>query len=231
MRILVAEDDSRLLMQLDSLFQQQGFSIDLADDGEKALFQLKEVNYDLAVIDIGLPKLDGFDVIRQARSSDVSTPVLILTARDRWQEKVEGLDAGADDYLTKPFHNEELLARVKALIRRASGQASSTIEFGPVVLDMQAKEIRVNARALDLTAYEYKVMEYLMLHPQKVISKTELTEHIYDQDFDLDSNVIEVFVGRLRRKLDPEGTLKPIETLRGRGYRISRELAQDASGS
>lgn len=231
MRILVAEDDSRLLMQLDSLFQQQGFSIDLADDGEKALFQLKEVNYDLAVIDIGLPKLDGFDVIRQARSSDVSTPVLILTARDRWQEKVEGLDAGADDYLTKPFHNEELLARVKALIRRASGQASSTIEFGPVVLDIQAKEIRVNARALDLTAYEYKVMEYLMLHPQKVISKTELTEHIYDQDFDLDSNVIEVFVGRLRRKLDPEGTLKPIETLRGRGYRISRELAQDASGS
>ena len=231
MRILVAEDDSRLLMQLDSLFQQQGFSIDLADDGEKALFQLKEVNYDLAVIDIGLPKLDGFDVIRQARNSDVSTPVLILTARDRWQEKVEGLDAGADDYLTKPFHNEELLARVKALIRRASGQASSTIEFGPVVLDMQAKEIRVNARALDLTAYEYRVMEYLMLHPQKVISKTELTEHIYDQDFDLDSNVIEVFVGRLRRKLDPEGTLKPIETLRGRGYRISRELAQDASGS
>ena len=231
MRILVAEDDSRLLMQLDSLFQQQGFSIDLADDGEKALFQLKEVNYDLAVIDIGLPKLDGFDVIRQARNSDVSTPVLILTARDRWQEKVEGLDAGADDYLTKPFHNEELLARVKALIRRASGQASSTIEFGPVVLDMQAKEIRVNARALDLTAYEYRVMEYLMLHPQKVISKTELTEHIYDQDFDLDSNVIEVFVGRLRRKLDPEGTLKPIETLRGRGYRISRELAQDTSGS
>ena len=231
MRILVAEDDSRLLMQLDSLFQQQGFSVDLADDGEKALFQLKEVNYDLAVIDIGLPKLDGFDVIRQARGSDVSTPVLILTARDRWQEKVEGLDAGADDYLTKPFHNEELLARVKALIRRASGQASSTIEFGPVVLDMQAKEIRVNARALDLTAYEYKVMEYLMLHPQKVISKTELTEHIYDQDFDLDSNVIEVFVGRLRRKLDPEGTLKPIETLRGRGYRISRELAQDASGN
>jgi len=230
-RILVAEDDSRLLMQLDNLFQQQGFSVDLADDGEKALFQLKEVNYDLAVIDIGLPKLDGFDVIRQARGSDVSTPVLILTARDRWQEKVEGLDAGADDYLTKPFHNEELLARVKALIRRASGQASSTIEFGPVVLDMQAKEIRVNARALDLTAYEYKVMEYLMLHPQKVISKTELTEHIYDQDFDLDSNVIEVFVGRLRRKLDPEGTLKPIETLRGRGYRISRELAQDASGS
>merc|ERR1712000_388625 len=135
---------------------QQGFSIDLADDGEKALFQLKEVNYDLAVIDIGLPKLDGFDVIRQARSSDVSTPVLILTARDRWQEKVEGLDAGADDYLTKPFHNEELLARVKALIRRASGQASSTIQFGPISLDTVSEELSLNGQALDLTAYEYK---------------------------------------------------------------------------
>ena len=132
MRILVAEDDSRLLMQLDSLFQQQGFSIDLADDGEKALFQLKEVNYDLAVIDIGLPKLDGFDVIRQARSSDVSTPVLILTARDRWQEKVEGLDAGADDYLTKPFRTEELIARVHALLRRAGGASEPrTVPVNP----------------------------------------------------------------------------------------------------
>ena len=224
MRILTAEDDSRLLMQLDALLQQQGYSVDLADDGDKALFQLKEVNYDLAIVDIGLPKLDGFDVIRQARAHGVTTPVLILTARDRWQEKVEGLDAGADDYLTKPFHNEELLARVKALIRRASGQASSLIEFGPVSLDMQAKEVQVNARSMDLTAYEYKVMEYLMLHPKKVISKTELTEHIYDQDFDLDSNVIEVFVGRLRKKLDPNNTLKPIETLRGRGYRLSQSL-------
>ncbi|MDC8831744.1 response regulator transcription factor [Alteromonas gilva] len=229
MRILIAEDDSRLLMQLDSLFQQQGFSVDLADDGDKALFQLREVNYDLAIIDIGLPKLDGFDVIRQARSNDIITPVLILTARDRWQEKVEGLDAGADDYLTKPFHNEELLARVNALIRRASGQASSVIELGPIVLDIQGKEVRVNSRALELTAYEYKVMEYLMLHPHKVISKTELTEHIYDQDFDLDSNVIEVFIGRLRKKIDPENRLKPIETMRGRGYRINRELAQPSN--
>ncbi|NVK58318.1 MAG: response regulator transcription factor [Alteromonadaceae bacterium] len=230
MRVLIAEDDSRLLMQLDTLFQHEGFSVDLADDGDKALFQLKEVNYDLAIIDIGLPKLDGFDVIRQARSSDIITPVLILTARDRWQEKVEGLDAGADDYLTKPFHNEELLARVKALIRRASGKASSVIEFGPIVLDIQGKEVRVNSRSLDLTAYEYKVMEYLMLHPHKVISKTELTEHIYDQDFDLDSNVIEVFIGRLRKKIDPENSLKPIETMRGRGYRINRELAQSSNG-
>ena len=150
--------------------------------------------------------------------------MLILTARDRWQEKVEGLDAGADDYLTKPFHNEELLARTKALIRRASGQANPVVQFGPVALDTVAEEIRVDDAPLDLTAYEYKVMEYLMLNPQKVVSKTELTEHIYDQDFDLDSNVIEVFIGRLRKKIDPSGVLKPIDTLRGRGYRINRNL-------
>ncbi len=224
MRILIAEDDSRLLTQLDALLQQHGYSVDLADNGEHALFLIQEYTYDLAIIDIGLPKLDGFDVIRKARKADIKCPILILTARDRWQEKVEGLDAGADDYLTKPFHNEELLARVKALIRRASGQANPTVEFGPITLDTVAEEITVNGTPLVLTAYEYKVMEYLMLNPQKVISKTELTEHIYDQDFDLDSNVIEVFVGRLRKKLDPEGSLKPIETLRGRGYRINRHL-------
>ncbi|RDV24278.1 DNA-binding response regulator [Alteromonas aestuariivivens] len=224
MRILIAEDDSRLLTQLDTLMQQNGYSVDLADNGNHALYQLKEYPYDLAIIDIGLPLLDGFDVIRQARQSDVRCPVLILTARDRWQEKVEGLDAGADDYLTKPFHNEELLARAKALIRRASGQANPTIQLGPISLDTVAGEVRLDDAPLELTAYEYKVMEYLMLNPQKVVSKTELTEHIYDQDFDLDSNVIEVFVGRLRKKLDPSGTLKPIETLRGRGYRINRQL-------
>ncbi|AIF98497.1 MAG TPA: DNA-binding response regulator [Alteromonas australica] len=224
MRILIAEDDSRLLTQLDTLLQQNGYSVDLADNGEHALYQLNEFPYDLAIIDIGLPKLDGFDVIRKARQADVSCPVLILTARDRWQEKVEGLDAGADDYLTKPFHNEELLARTKALIRRASGQANPVVQFGPVALDTVAEEIRVDDAPLDLTAYEYKVMEYLMLNPQKVVSKTELTEHIYDQDFDLDSNVIEVFIGRLRKKIDPSGVLKPIDTLRGRGYRINRNL-------
>ena len=224
MRLLIAEDDSRLLTQLDALLQQNGYSVDLADNGNNALYQLQEYNYDLAVIDIGLPGIDGFDVIRKARQNDVRTPVLILTARDRWQEKVEGLDAGADDYLTKPFHNEELLARVKALIRRASGQANPSIQFGPVCLDTVAEEITLNDVRLDLTAYEYKVMEYLLLNPQKIVSKTELTEHIYDQDFDLDSNVIEVFVGRLRKKLDPDGTLKPIETLRGRGYRLNRDL-------
>ena len=224
MRILIAEDDSRLLTQLDSLLQQHGYSVDLADNGEHALYLLNEYAYDLAIIDIGLPKMDGFEVIRNARQEDIRCPVLILTARDRWQEKVEGLDAGADDYLTKPFHNEELLARVKALIRRASGQANPVIQFGPISLDTVAEEITVNDAPLELTAYEYKVMEYLMLNPQKVVSKTELTKHIYDQDFDLDSNVIEVFVGRLRKKLDPENSFKPIETLRGRGYRINRNL-------
>ena len=187
MRILIAEDDSRLLTQLDSLLQQHGYSVDLADNGEHALYLLNEYAYDLAIIDIGLPKMDGFEVIRNARQEDIRCPVLILTARDRWQEKVEGLDAGADDYLTKPFHNEELLARVKALIRRASGQANPVIQFGPISLDTVAEEITVNDAPLELTAYEYKVMEYLMLNPQKVVSKTELTEHIYDQDFDLDT--------------------------------------------
>ncbi len=224
MRVLIVEDDARLLTQLDQLLQQNGYSVDLADDGGKADFLLNEHPYDLAIIDIGLPVMDGFEVIQRARKNNVKCPILILTARDRWQEKVEGLDAGADDYLTKPFHNEELLARTKALIRRSAGQANPMIERGPISLDTVAEEVLVNQQPLELTAYEYKVLEYLILNPQKIVSKTELTEHIYDQDFDLDSNVIEVFVGRLRKKLDPEGTLKPIETLRGRGYRFNRNL-------
>lgn len=224
MRILIVEDDSRLLTQLDSLLQHHGYSVDLADDGSKALFLLSEHPYDLAIIDIGLPVIDGFEVIQKARKQQVTCPILILTARDRWQEKVEGLDAGADDYLTKPFQNEELLARVKALIRRAAGQASPTIEKGPISLNTLSEQVSVNGQDIELTAYEYKVLEYLLMNPKKIVSKTELTEHIYDQDFDLDSNVIEVFVGRLRKKLDPQGTLNPIETLRGRGYRISRQF-------
>jgi two-component system response regulator PhoP len=224
MRILIVEDDSRLLTQLDILLQKNGYSVDLADDGAKALYLLQEQTYDLAIIDIGLPVIDGFEVIQKARKNDVSCPILILTARDRWQEKVEGLDAGADDYLTKPFHNEELLARINALIRRAAGKAHPTIEKGPISLDTLSEEVTVNGQYIELTAYEYKVLEYLLLNPQKVISKTELTEHIYDQDFDLDSNVIEVFVGRLRKKIDPNSSINPIETLRGRGYRINREL-------
>jgi two-component system, OmpR family, response regulator PhoP len=224
MRLMVAEDDSRLLTQLDQLLQKNGYSVDLADDGAKALFLLSEHPYDLAIIDIGLPVMDGFELIQQARKKSVTCPILILTARDRWQEKVEGLESGADDYLTKPFHNEELLARIKALIRRAAGKAHPLIEKGPITLDTLSEEVTVNGQHIELTAYEYKVLEYLLLNPQKIVSKTELTEHIYDQDFDLDSNVIEVFVGRLRKKIDPDGSLNPIETLRGRGYRINREL-------
>lgn len=224
MRILIVEDDSRLLMQLDAMLRQNGYSIDLADNGEHGLFLIQEYPYDLAIVDIGLPKIDGLELIQRARKNHVSCPILILTARDRWQEKVEGLDSGADDYLTKPFHNEELLARVNALIRRSAGQSSPLIEKGPMVLDTRAEEVRVNDVTIDLTAYEYKVLEYLALNPDKIVSKTELTEHIYDQDFDLDSNVIEVFVGRLRRKLDPNNQFNPIETLRGRGYRLNRQL-------
>ncbi|AEP29545.1 response regulator transcription factor [Brumicola nitratireducens] len=224
MRILIVEDDSRLLLQLDQYMQSQGFSVDLADDGEKALYQLKEYNYDLAIIDVGLPSIDGFEVVKQARASDISCPIIILTARDRWQEKVKGLESGADDYLTKPFVHEELLARVKALIRRSAGQASPILQKGPLSLDTSANQLYVNEQAIELTAYEYKVIEYLMMNPSKVVSKTEMVEHIYDQDFDLDSNVIEVFVGRLRRKIDKDNLIKPIETLRGRGYRLNASL-------
>lgn len=224
MRVLIVEDDSRLLTQLDQFMQRQGYSVDLADDGEKALFLMQEYPYDAAIVDVGLPKLDGFALVKKVRQQKITCPILILTARDRWQEKVEGLDAGADDYLTKPFQEEELLARVNALIRRASGQASPKVTIGPITLDSVMQEVTVNEVPLDLTAYEYKVIEYLMMNPKKIISKTELTEHIYDQDFDLDSNVIEVFVGRLRKKLDPNNEYKPIETLRGRGYRINKHL-------
>ncbi len=220
MRILLVEDDSQLLMQLDQLLQQAGFSVDLADDGEKAQYLLKEYTYDAVVLDLGIPKVDGISVLKFARENDINTPVCILTARDTWEQKVLGLDAGADDYLTKPFHHQELLARVNALIRRSSGHASSELTCGPIQLHLKQQKVKIDDQELELTAYEYKVLEYLMLNRDKVISKTELTEHIYDQDFDLDSNVIEVFVGRLRKKIDPTNTLKPIETLRGRGYRL-----------
>ncbi len=224
MRILIVEDDSRLLLQLDQYMQSQGFSVDLADDGEKALYQLKEYDYDLAIIDVGIPSIDGFEVIQRARASDITCPIIILTARDRWQEKVRGLECGADDYLTKPFVHEELVARVKALIRRSAGQASPLIQKGALSLDTLANQLYVNDEPVELTAYEYKVIEYLMMNPNKVVSKTEMVEHIYDQDFDLDSNVIEVFVGRLRRKMDKDNKIKPIETLRGRGYRLNVNL-------
>ncbi|MGI5309595.1 response regulator transcription factor [Rheinheimera sp. WS51] len=225
MRVLVVEDENLLAQQVKKQLQQQQFSVDIAADGEEGWFKLSEYPYDLAIIDIGLPKLDGLALIRKAREDALKTPIIILTARGSWQEKVEGLDAGADDYLTKPFHSEELLARCNALIRRAAGQPEPTLSAGPIALNSRTQQVWLNDNEVSLTAYEYKVLEYFMLNPNKVISKTELTEHIYDQDFDLDSNVIEVFVLRLRKKLDPEGDLKPIETLRGRGYRFTLAVA------
>jgi two-component system response regulator PhoP len=198
-----------------------GYGVDDAANGKDGLLHGREYPIDLAVVDIGLPDLSGIEVIRAWRKQDKRFPVLILTARGRWQDKVEGLEAGADDYLVKPFHFEELLARVNALLRRAAGLAQPVVSCGPIMLDTAAQVVRVDRRALELTAYEYKVLEYLILHAGEVVSKTTLTEHVYDQDFDRDSNVIEVFIGRLRKKLDPDDRFKPIETLRGRGYRFT----------
>lgn len=220
MRILLVEDDVALQDQLRQQLESINYSVDTADDGEIGLFQATEYDYDAAVIDLGLPKLDGKDLIKTLRKKNISFPIIVLTARDRWQDKVDGLDAGADDYLTKPFHHEELQARLNALIRRSAGQASPVITNGPFELDTASKQVRVENNDVSLSSYEYKVFEYLMHHQGQVKSKTELTEHIYDQDFDLDSNVIEVFVRRLRKKLDPDGKHQFIETLRGQGYKL-----------
>ena len=182
-----------------------------------------EYPVDLAIIDLGLPEMSGLDIIKALRAKGKTYPILILTARDRWQDKVDGLSAGADDYVVKPFHFEEVSARVNALLRRTGGWASSILEAGPVKLDLQRQEVSVEGGAVELTSFEYRIIEYLMVRAGKVISKTELTERLYDQDFERDSNVIEVFIGRLRKKLDPDNTIKPIETLRGRGYRFALE--------
>ncbi|MCR4347678.1 MAG: response regulator transcription factor [Sulfuricaulis sp.] len=221
MRLLVIEDEASLRRQLCEQLRAAGYVVDDAANGKDGLMHGREYPIDLAVVDIGLPDLSGIEVIRGWRKQDKRFPVLILTARGRWQDKVEGLEAGADDYLVKPFQIEELLARVNALLRRAAGLAQPVVTCGPVVLDTASQQVRVDKRALELTAYEYKMLEYLMLHAGDVVSKTTLTEHVYDQDFDRDSNVIEVFIGRLRKKLDPDDRLNPIETLRGRGYRFT----------
>lgn len=221
MRVLVIEDEASLRGQLVSHLQQQGYAVDAAGDGEEGVYLGSEYPFDVAVIDLGLPRLSGIEVIQHLRGQGLTYPILILTARGRWQDKVEGLEAGADDYLVKPFHMEELMARLNALLRRAAGWAQPVIRCGPVTLDTAAQRVTVEGCPVDLTAYEYKALEYLMLHRGEVISKTDLTEHLYDQDYDRDSNVIEVFIGRLRRKLDPDNTIRPIETLRGRGYRFA----------
>ena len=219
MRALVIEDDAGLREQVARYFTDEGFVVDTAADGEQGLYKATEFPVDLAIVDLGLPKVSGVDIIKAARKKGCAYPILILTARDGWESKVAGLEAGADDYVVKPFHKEELMARARALLRRSGGWAQSTLESGPVQLDTAAKAVRLHGAPVDLTAYEYRLLEYLLLHAGKVVSKSTLTEHLYAEDMERDSNVIEVFVRRLRAKLDPDERLRPIETLRGQGYR------------
>ena len=216
MRILIIEDDKDLNRQLADALGDAGYVVDRAYDGEEGHFLGDTEPYDAVVLDIGLPQMDGISVLERWRRDGRKMPVLMLTARDRWSDKVSGIDAGADDYVTKPFHVEEVLARVRALIRRAAGHAASLIECGPVALDTRISRVTVDGNPVKLTSHEFRLLSYLMHHQDKVLSRTELTEHLYDQDFDRDSNTIEVFVGRLRKKLG----IDCIETVRGLGYRL-----------
>jgi two-component system response regulator PhoP len=232
MRVLVIEDEDRLRSQLVERLRHHGYAVDAAATVREGDYRASEYAVDLAVVDLGLPDGSGLDLIRAWRRRGLRLPVLVLTARGRWQDRVEGLEAGADDYLVKPFQMEELLARAAALIRRAAGWASPVLQCGPVALDTAAQSVQVAGREVTLTAFEYRLLHYLVAHAGTVVSKTTLTEHLYDEDADRDSNVLEVLIGRLRRKLDPDGRLDPIETLRGSGYRFRREWgAGDGGGS
>lgn len=217
MRILVVEDDPDLARQLRQALTDAGYAVDHAGDGEEGQYLGESEPYDAIILDLGLPKIDGVSVLERWRRAHVATPVLILTARGAWSEKVAGFDAGADDYLTKPFHTEELLARLRALLRRSAGHASPNLSCGGLRLDPRAARASVNGEPLRLTSLEYRLLHYLMMHQGRVISRSELTEHLYDQDFDRDSNTIEVFIGRLRKKIGPDR----IETARGLGYRLT----------
>ena len=219
MRALVIEDDPQLRQQVSEYLAEEGYAVDAAGDGDEGQYMALEYPIDLAVIALGLPKTPGIAIIKAVRKAGRKFPILILTARDGWQSKVEGLEAGADDYLVKPFHREELLARARALVRRSGGWTQSLLECGPITLDTTARNVSLSGKPVELTAYEYRVLEYLVMHAGEVVSKSTLTEHLYNEDDERDSNVIEVFVRRLRTKLDPEGSLNPITTLRGSGYR------------
>ncbi|MGE0113959.1 MAG: response regulator transcription factor [Steroidobacteraceae bacterium] len=223
MRILVVEDEQALRTSLVAQFIEAGFNVDSAADGEEGLYCGREYPIDLAIIDLGLPKLSGLEVIKRLRAEGRSYPILILTARDQWQDKVEGLQSGADDYVAKPFHFPEVLARVRALMRRSAGWAQAVLRGGPIALDTRTQQVTVDSQVVELTSFEYRLLEHLMHRAGEVVSKAELTERLYSQDFDRDSNTIEVFIGRLRRKLDPGEKFHPIETLRGRGYRFALE--------
>ena len=217
MRLLVVEDDPDLNRQLSEALSEAGYVVDRATDGEEGCFLGDTEPYDAVILDLGLPKLDGISVLEQWRKNDRTMPVIILTARDRWSDKVAGMDAGADDYVAKPFHMEEVLARVRALLRRTAGHAKNEIECGPLVLDTRLARVTLNGSAVKLTSHEYRLLSYLMHHRDKVVSRMELVEHMYDQDFDRDSNTIEVFIGRLRKKIPSD----MIRTVRGLGYCLS----------
>jgi two-component system response regulator PhoP len=224
MRVLVVEDEPLLQSALVAALQAAGFLVQAAADGQEGLFAATEYPCDLAIIDLGLPRLPGLELIRQVRQLGKAFPILILTARDRWQDKVEGLQAGADDYVTKPFHVEEVLARSHALLRRSGGQADPLLRCGVVAVDSRSQLVTVDGGVVELTTFEYRLLEYLMHRAGEVVSKTELTERLYAEDTERDSNTVEVFVGRLRRKLDPDDRFHPIETLRGRGYRLVKNI-------
>ena len=231
MHLLIVEDEPELRRQIVARLTRDGCIAEGTGDGQEGLYLASEYSFDAAVIDLGLPGLSGLEIIRQLRARESLLPILILTARDRWQDKVEGLEAGADDYLVKPFQSEELLARLRALVRRAAGTASRALRRGPLRLDLTTEKAWIHDRPLDLTAYEYRLLEQLAASQGKVLSKQALADRLYPHDEDRESNVIEVLVGRLRRKLDPDGSLAPIETLRGRGYRLTLtdELTQDGA--
>ncbi|MCC0808375.1 response regulator transcription factor [Methylobacterium sp. W2] len=216
MRLLVVEDDRDINRQVVNALEEAGYVADKAFDGEEGAYLGESEPYDAIILDMGLPKADGVTVLQKWRRAGIKTPVIILTARDRWSDKVDGFDAGADDYVTKPFHMEELMARVRALLRRATGHATSQISCGPVVLDTRSGRVYVDGNPIKLTSHEYRLLAYLMHHTGRVVSRAELTEHLYDQDFDRDSNTIEVFVGRLRKKL----AVDLIQTVRGLGYLV-----------
>ena len=220
MRLLLVEDERQLREGLAERLRSEGFAVDLAANGAEGLFSGGEYPIDAAIVDLGLPDMPGTELISKWRAKGLSFPILILTARSSWEDKVAGLEIGADDYLVKPFHTEELLARVRALLRRAAGWTEAKLRCGPYVLDTAAKALTLDAQEVEITAFEYKVLEYLMMHAGRVVSKTELSEHLYEDDNDRDSNVLEVIIGRLRKKLDPTRELNPVETARGHGYRF-----------
>lgn len=228
MRLLLIEDDRQLREGLADRLRSEGFAVDVAANGADGLYAGIEYPIDIAIVDLGLPDIPGTELIQQWRAKGLVFPILILTARGSWEDKVAGLELGADDYLVKPFHTEELLARIRALVRRAAGWTEAKLRCGPYTLDTAAKTLQFQSKEIEITAFEYKVLEYLMLHAGRVVSKTELSEHLYEDDNDRDSNVLEVIIGRLRKKLDPQRDLNPVETARGHGYRFRYDRTPSA---